>query len=149
MPGTRSLARLAFVGSLAAGLAMPLSVGSSALADPKNGDRFTLTCGSTAYEVVVSPGSGEWTPAHDTGSNRTFIPHAFTGFVGDVYDTEGNLVDHFEDSEVHTQGIGKQKNDVACKYSFEFVIDGSDPEFPEGYTFIGSGDVTGQLSGRP
>jgi hypothetical protein len=145
---TRSITRLAFVGSLAVGLALPLSLGSSALADPSNGDTFTLTCGNTSYDVVVSPGSGEWTPAHDQNSNRTFIPHAFTGFVGDVYDTEGNLVDHFEDSESQTQGSGKQKSDVACTYTFEFVNDGSDPEFPVGYTFVGSGGVTGQISGR-
>jgi hypothetical protein len=144
-----TLARSLFVGSIAVGLAVPLSLGSAAVADPSNGDQFTLTCGSTSYEVVVSPGSGEWTPAHDTNSNKMFIPHAFNGFQGDVYDTEGNLVDHFEDPGVQTQGSGKQKNDMVCTFSFEFVNDGSDPEFPEGYTFIGSGGVTGQITGRP
>ena len=148
MRTARALTRSVVVGSLATGLALPLSVGAAALADPSRGDRFTLTCGGTSYQVVVSPGNGEWTPAHDTGSNKVFVPHAFQGFHGEVYDAEGNLVDAFDDPGVQAQGSGKQKNDVSCTFSFREISDGSDPEFPAGYVFVGGGGVTGQIAGR-
>ncbi len=140
----RTLSRMLAVVGLSAGLAVPML--SPASADPK-GDTFSLTCGSTAYQIVVK-GNGTWSPAHDLGSTRVFIPHAFQGFHGEVYDTDGNLVGTFDDPGVQTQGSGKQKNDLSCTFSFVEVSDGTDPDFPVGFTFVGSGGVTGQLSGR-
>jgi hypothetical protein len=120
---------------------------SSAYADPSRGDVIPLTCGATTYQVVVN-GNGQWTPAHDTHSNLVFIPHAFTAFHGEVRDPSGALVDTF-DEPASTQGSGKQKSDVSCKYSFHDVSDGSDPDGPPaGYTFDGSGGVTGQIAGH-
>ena len=145
MTARRALARTALTSFCVAGLSLPLSMGA-AQADPQRGDHFGLTCGGTTYQVVVN-GRGEWTPAHDTGSNLVFIPHAFTGFHGEIRDASGALVDSF-DEPGSTQGKGKQRNDVSCTYSFHDVSDGSDPEFPAGYTFDGTGGVTGQIAGH-
>ena len=146
MTAPRTLARTALTVACAAGLTLPLSMGA-AQADPQRGDHFGLTCGGTTYQVVVT-GNGEWTPAHDTNSNLVFIPHTFTGFHGELRDTQGVLVDTF-DEPPSTQGSGKQKNDVSCTFSFHDVSDGSDPEGPPvGYTFDGSGGVTGQIAGH-
>jgi hypothetical protein len=145
MTAARVLARTALVGGLAAGLALP-ALGAGAIADPKRGDTFPLVCGGTTYTVTTN-GNGEWTPAHDVNSNRVFIPHAFSGFHGEIRDAQGVLVDTFDEA-ASTQGSGKQKNDVSCTFSFTEASDGSDPEFPAGYTFHGSGGVTGQIAGH-
>ena len=143
----RAFARTLTVGGLGLALAVPASFGGTAYADPRSEDApFDLTCGSATYQVVTA-GNGDWTPAHDTHSNLVFIPHAFTGFHGEVRDADGNLVDTF-DEPAGSQGSGKQKNDVSCTFSFHEVSDGSDPEFPAGYTFTGSGGVTGQIAGH-
>jgi hypothetical protein len=139
------LARTLTVAGLSLGLAVP-ALGSTAYADPKAGDAIPLTCGATTYQVVVN-GNGDWTPAHDVNSNLVFIPHWFGAFHGEVRDAQGVLVDQF-DEPAGTQGSGKQKNDVSCTYRFHDVGDGSDPEFPAGYTFDGIGTVSGQISGR-
>lgn len=132
-------------GLLGAALAVPLSWGAPALADP-HGEVIALTCGSTTYQVVVS-GNGEFTPAHDLNSTKVFVPHAFGPFTGTIRDASGAVVDSFTDPAV-TQGSGKQPNDVACTYALSFVSDGSDPGFPAGYTFSGTGTVTGQVAGH-
>jgi hypothetical protein len=141
----KGFARTLTVAGLGAALVVPASLGSVASADPK-GDSFALTCGSTTYQVTTM-GDGEYTPAHDLNSNLMFIPHAFTGFHGVVRDASGALVYSF-DEPAGTQGSGKQKNDVSCTYVFHQVSDGSDPEFPAGYTFDGSGGVSGQIAGH-
>ncbi len=139
--------RNVFVGGLTVGMVTALVAGSAAAA-PAKGDHFSLTCGSTTYQVVAM-GNGEFTPAHDLDGHLVFVPHAFQGFTGIVYDTEGNLVDTFTDNTVTTQGSGKQKNDVSCTYRFEQVSDGSNPdEPPAGYRFVGIGGVTGQVAGH-
>ena len=145
----RAAARTALTAGLALGLAVPLSLaGSVANADPHDpqGDAFVLTCGNTSYDVVTA-GNGDWTPAHDTNSNKTFIPHTFTGFHGVLRDASGAVVETFDDPPT-TQGSGKQKNDVSCTFSLHEVSDGSDPEFPLGYTFDITGGVTGQIAGH-
>ena len=144
MTGRRALARTALTAACAAGLA--LSAVATAQADPKRGDMFDLVCGGTTYQVVTT-GNGDYTPAHDVHSNLTFIPHAFAAFHGVIRDDEGAIVDEFVE-DASTQGSGKQKNDVSCTFSFHEVSDGSDPEFPEGYTFDGTGSVTGQIAGH-
>ena len=143
MSGRRALARTALTAACAAGLA--LSATATAQADPK-GEAFDLVCGNATYEVVTM-GNGDYTPAHDVNSNLTFIPHAFGAFHGEIHDASGALVDTFDEPASH-QGSGKQKNDVSCTFHFHEVSDGSDPEFPAGYTFDGSGSVTGQVAGH-
>ena len=117
---------------------------TSAGADPNPNDTFELTCGSTTYDVSTGNGNGEFTPAFDTESNRVFHPTAFGDFTGTVYDVEGNVVDEFtEEGDVVKGSSGKKKDVVECEYLFDDISDGSDPEFPEGYRFVGGGDVTG------
>ncbi len=122
-------------------------MGAAAQAAPvgPGGAPFDLVCGGTTYQVVTM-GNGEFTPAHDVHGRLVFIPHAFGVFHGEVHNGQV-LVDSF-DEPGSTQGSGKQKNDVACTFSFHDVSDGSDPEFPAGYTFDGSGSVTGQIAGH-
>ena len=84
----RSAALLTGVGALV------LAGTTSAVADPKADEAFDLTCGSTTYSVVGN-GNGEFTPVHDTGSTKTFIPTAFGDFTGTVYDENGDVVDTF------------------------------------------------------
>lgn len=146
----KGIARTLTVAGLGLALAVPASFGSVAVADPNSGDLISLTCNGVTYQAVVSGvGNGEFTPAHDLNSNLVFIPHAFQGFTGTILDPDGNVVDTFSDPTVETQGSGAQKNDMSCTFSFSEVSDGSDPEGPPaGYTFVGSGGVTGQVAGH-
>jgi hypothetical protein len=142
----KGFARTLTVAGLGLALAVPTSFGSSAVADPRNGELIPLTCGSTTYQVVTM-GNGDYTPAHDANSNLMFVPHAFGVFHGELRDASGALVYSFDDP-ASTQGSGKQKNDVSCTFVFHEVSDGSDPEVPAGWTFDGSGSVTGQVAGH-
>ena len=120
----------------------------TASADPK-GSVTLLTCGGTTNEVVVA-GNGNWTPAHDSNSNVVFIPTWFGDFHGTVRDAEGNVVDEFVEEADSPKGqSAKRKGDILdCTFSFTEVSDGSDPEFPEGYTFTGEGEVRGFATPR-
>jgi hypothetical protein len=120
-------------------------VGSAAHADPKHGMTLPLVCGGHTYLVAVN-GNGQFSPAHDTASTLVFVPHYFGPFTSVIRNAQGVVVDTSTDPAV-TQGSGKQKNDVSCTYSFTQVSDGSDPTFPAGWTFSGSGSVTGQVAG--
>jgi hypothetical protein len=110
-------------------------------ADPKGGGTH-LTCDGASYEVVVA-GNGNWTPAHDTDSNTVFVPTWFGDFHGTVRDDAGNVVDEFfEEGDFPKGQSAKNKGDILeCTFSFTEVSDGSDPEFPEGFTFTGEGEV--------
>jgi hypothetical protein len=131
--------------------ALVLAGTTSAVADPKADEAFDLTCGSTTYSVVGN-GNGDWTPVHDTASTRTFVPTGFGDFTGTIYDENGDVVDTFTEEGPTWKGSGarNQKGDiVSCTYEFDEVSDGSDPEFPAGYRFVGTGEVTGFVpSGR-
>ena len=117
-------------------------------ADPKRGTQ--LSCGGTTYEVVVA-GNGNWTPAHDADNNVIFIPTRFGDFHGTVLDAEGNLVDELvEEGDVPKGQSDKNKGDILeCTFSFTEVSDGSDPEFREGFMFIGEGEVRGFATPAP
>ena len=117
-------------------------------ADPQGGVT-ELTCDGTSYEVVVA-GNGNWTPAHDTDSNVVFVPTWFGDFHGTVLDPEGNVVEEFVDEGDFPKGqSAKHKGDILeCTFRFTEVSDGSDPEFPEGFTFIGEGEVRGFATPR-
>ena len=120
----------------------------TASADPK-ASATELTCDGTTYEVVIA-GNGNWTPAHDSNSNVVFIPTWFGDFHGTVRDAEGNVVDEFVEEADSPKGqSAKRKGDILdCTFSFIEVSDGSDPEFPEGYTFTGEGEVRGFATPR-
>jgi hypothetical protein len=135
---------------LSGAVAVVLSCTTSAVADPTKGGEFDLRCGSATYPVVVA-GNGEWTPAHDTSSTRVFVPTSFGSFSGVVTDENGHVVDSFTEPGFTQKGSGARdaKADVIyCTFTFSEVSDGSDPEFPEGYTFTGSGEVWGFATGR-
>ena len=123
-------------------LAVPVLGAQPAQAKP--GEVITLVCGGTTYQAGVN-GNGDWSSARVIGSTKVFVPHAFGPFTGTIRDASGNVIDSQTDPAM-VQGSGKQKNDVSCTYSFTFVSDGSDPDFPAGWTFSGVGTVTGQAS---
>lgn len=140
-------ARTLSVVGIATALAVPMLSGP-AFADPAKGLPITLTCGSTTFQVLGVPGEGDFTPALDTTSNKVFIPHAFGEFTGSLYDANGVLVDS-ETDPATVQGSGKQKSDLSCTFTFSVVSDGSDPNGPPaGWTFTGTGTVTGQVAGH-
>lgn len=140
-----TVVRIVAIGTLACGMAMGGSTG--AYADPKGGEALSLTCGSQTLLVHIAPGNGDYTPALVDGTNQVLVPHAFGEFTGSVYNAQGGLVDSFTEPPSH-KGSGKQQGDLTCSYSFDEVSDGSDPEFPAGYRFVGSGTVTGKLAPR-
>lgn len=140
---TRALGGAAVVASVFGG-----GIGAAG-ADPKGGVT-TLTCDDgTSYEVVVA-GNGNWTPAHDTTSNTILVPTWFGDFHGTVRDAEGNVVDDFveEGDSPKGQSATNKGDIVECTFSFTEVSDGSDPEFPEGFTFTGVGEVRGFATPR-
>ena len=131
---------------LARSLALATCVGlvltaPAAQADPKPEDgSFLLVCGEVTYEVVVN-GDGDFTPAHDVGSTRTFVPTSFGEFTVVVTDADGEVVDTFTDPVLDKGSSNKpRRTSLTCTYGFEehFV----DPEL--GPLHIeGSGTVTG------
>lgn len=144
----KTVARTLTVAGLGLALAVPASFGSTAFADPNSENLISITCSGVTYQAVVG-GQGDFAPAHDLNSNLVFVPHAFVGFSGQILDPDGNVVGTFSDPSVQTQGSGKQKNDASCVYTFSELSDGSDPNGPPaGYTFVGTGGVTGQIAGH-
>lgn len=126
------------------GVAMAL-MGGTAAADPTNAkNAFTvpLNCANgQTYQVVVN-GNGEFTPAHDINSTATLVPVSFGPFSGTISDAQGNVVDSFtEPGSSKGQSAKGKKNLVNCTFTFTEVGDGSDPEFPAGFSFTGSGSV--------
>ena len=128
----------------AGALLAPALQGTAGAAPQK--EVLTLVCGGTSYEVQVQ-GRGDFTPAHDLHSTTVFVPHAFGAFSATITDATGAQVDAFTDPPV-VQGSGKQKNDVSCSFTITFVGSGGPDDLPLGWTFTGSGTVTGQVTGR-
>jgi len=132
-------------GLLAFGVASTLLMGTAG-ADPK-GNVFPITCDNgQSYDVAVN-GNGEFSPAHDTASNATLVPVSFGPFTGTVRDLDGNVVESFtEPGASKGQSAKGLKNAVTCSFSFTEVSDGSDPGFPAGYTFSGSGTAVVRIT---
>jgi hypothetical protein len=135
-------------GLAAVGVASAIWSGS-ATADPKGGDTFTLNCDNgRTYTVATPKGQGEFTPAFNTEGTGVLVPVSFGNFSGVVRNAQGQIVETF--SEPGTQSKGQStkglKNPVTCTFTFTEVSDGSDPEFPAGYTFTGSGTVVVRIT---
>lgn len=143
----RQCIRMGFGIVLATGLVV--AGGTAAVAAPTKGFPVTITCGGTAYQTVVN-GNGDFAPAHDTNSNSILVPVAFENFTGTIRDDAGNVVDTFTEAFVERKGqSAKNKTDVVdCVYTFTEVSDGSDPEFPAGWTFTGEGGVSVTVTPR-
>ncbi|HVM04640.1 MAG TPA: hypothetical protein VM242_05670 [Acidimicrobiales bacterium] len=132
-------------GLVALGMASTLVVGAAS-ADPK-GFQVPLECDNGQTYVVNTNGNGQFTPGLVEGDTAVLVPIAFGDFTGTVYDESGNVVETFTE-EGGTKGRSAKgvKNPVTCTFSFSEVSDGSDPEFPEGYTFEGSGSVVVRIT---
>ena len=141
--------RKLIAGAAVAAMAVGWAAGTAG-ADPVNAPRaqdpFTVTCGNRSYEVVTN-GNGEFTPAHDINGTSMLIPVNFGPFTGTIRDADGNEVDSFTEEGTTKRHAAKNSKDlVECTFSFSEVSDGSDPEFPAGYTFTGEGTVTGRIT---
>jgi hypothetical protein len=109
-------------------------------------ETFPVDCGDSGVFELRTHGNGEFTAAQDVHSNTVLVPVAFGDFTGVITDAEGNVVDSFTEPGVR-KGSGKQKFDATCTFAFTFVSDGSDPEFPAGFTFTGSGTADVKIRG--
>jgi len=134
--------RSIIVSSLALGALSAIAVGPAG-ADPQKGDVIPLECeNGQSYEVVTN-GNGEFTPAHDVASNGTFVPVSFGEFTGTVTSSSGEVLETFTEPPVFKGQSARNRSELTCTFSFHVVSDGSDPDFPLGATFDGSGSVTG------
>ena len=129
------------VGIAALGCASTLLAGIAG-ADPTRGEAVPLVCDNGQTYLVAVNGNGEFTPGHDTESTTTFVPVSFGTFTGTLRDPSGNVVETFSEPGASKGRSAKGvKDPVTCTFSFTEVSDGSDPHFPAGYTFSGSGSV--------
>jgi hypothetical protein len=109
-------------------------------------EQIQVVCDGTSYTLLVTD-NGDFAAAHDVNSTMVFIPHYFSAVDAVLKDPAGTVVDTFH-ADAMVKGSGKQKGDVVCTYSFLEVTDGSDPSGPPaGYTFSGTGTVTGKFVG--
>ena len=132
-------------GLVALGMASTLVVGAAS-ADP-NSEVVPLECDNGQSYVVEVNGNGEFTPGRVVGGTAVLVPIAFGEFTGTVRDEKGNVVETFtEEGGTKGQSAKGVKNPVTCTFVFTEVSDGSDPEFPEGYTFEGSGEVVVRIT---
>ena len=119
----------------------------SVAADPAKGQLVPLSCDNGQAYVGVVNGDAEFTAIHDLGSTATLVPVQLGPFTGTVTDREGRVISSFTNP-------GKSKgrsavglaDPITCSFSFTDVSDGSDPGFPEGYTFTGSGTVVVRIT---
>lgn len=135
------------IGGLAAAGTLGLMSGTAGAAAPA--PSVELTCGTTT-ELVTVNGNGEFTPARSSQSTTVYVPISFGEFTGTVLDLDGNVVEQFTEpgsSLKGKKGTGV-KDTIDCTYSASEVSDGSDPNFPAGYTFVGTGEVTGFTTPR-
>jgi hypothetical protein len=105
-----------------------------ASADPSNAKSagsFAGDCGGTIVDFVVN-GNGVFTPAHDAGSTRQFIPQSFdlTFEFTETGASEPSFSEHDTSSHANPHG-----NLVTCSFDVEDVS-------PEG-TFTVVGTATG------
>lgn len=133
-------------GIVALGMASTLVVGAAS-AEP-NSEQVPLECDNGQSYVVEVNGNGEFTPGRVVGSTAVLVPIAFGEFTGTVRDENGNVVETFTEPGTTTKGQSAKgvKDPVTCTFEFSEVSDGSDPEFPEGYTFEGSGSVVARIT---
>lgn len=133
--------RLLVAGAVAGAATLGLATGTAGAATDQ--DPIMLTCGGVT-EQVVTEGNGQFTPARSVSGTSVYVPLSFGEFQGTLYDTAGNVVDQFTDSTTFFKGRSATgvRNTVSCTFAQTSVSDGSDPEFPLGYTFVSAGQVT-------
>ena len=132
-------------GLCALGMASVLASATAAGADPKTPTIPVVCDNGHTYDVVVN-GNGVFTPAHDIDSTAILVPVSFGPFTGTVRNAQGQIVDTFTEPGSEKGQAAKGLTDpVGCTYSIHEVSDGSDPEFPAGYTFHGTGTVVGRV----
>ena len=130
--------------AIISGLVLAGTIGfASGTAGAASSLTINLTCGTTT-DAVTGNGNGQWTSVRSTTSTRVYIPVSFGAFTGTVRDANGTIVEQFTDPGGQVKGKNGTgvSNTTTCSYAFSEVSDGSDPDFPAGFTFEGSGDVT-------
>jgi hypothetical protein len=113
--------------------ATTLMVAPTALAVPRTGSVFSVSCpGVDAFEVVV-PGGGPFTPAFFVGTHQLLIPYRVMGTatVGGVVVERFNFV---KKAPIPADAI-------ECDFEGQFVVDGQ--------LMMVAGTVVGVLRGAP
>lgn len=137
--------RKAVLATAVATLSLAVPAGAAA-ADPKvEGTPVVISCDNGhTYQAAVA-GNGEFTPAHDLDSNTMLIPTAFHGFSGTVTDSEGNVIDQFDDPTSTFKGASdkERSTSTSCQFTFSEVFE--DPDLGT-LTFTATGGVSGFLT---
>jgi hypothetical protein len=118
---------------------LALGLAASAGADPVNArDALLLTqdCGGTMFDAVVN-GRGEFTPAHELGGTRVFVPLQFLAFSGVFTDAQGNTYPESRGALPPKGSANPEGHPIlTCAYTIDL-------SFPDGSTFVGNGGVVG------
>lgn len=122
------------------------AVVTPASAERAGAETIPVECDNGQSYDVVTNGNGEFTPAHIVGSTGTLVPVAFGEFTGTVTSASGEVLATFTEEGSAKGQSGKNRDLLECTFSFSEVSDGSDPEFPAGSVFTGSGSVTAFLT---
>ena len=128
---------------LVAAIATAALAAGPASADPVNSRTLPITidCGEAGTYQAVANGNGQFTPAHDVNSTSVLIPVAFGPATFTLTDADGNIVDQETDpGDAKGSASPAGRTLVDCSYTFSGSQDG--------YTFSGTGTVTGFISGN-
>ena len=135
MMRARNLSTLLVAGGLALGVAV-----APAGAHPQGTESFALECDDGNTYDVTTWGNGNYTPAHDTDSNKVFVPLEFGEFHGTLTYPDGTVEELPPDPGVSKGQSGKNaKNTITCTFSFSEVDE-------DGVRFDGGGSVTGTVT---
>ena len=128
------------------GIASLLGVGAGE-ADRAKGQVVPLICDNGQTYAGVVNGDAEFTAIHDLDSTATIVPVALGPFTGTVTNLTGEVVHSFT-SPGSFKGRSAEglSNPVVCSFTFTDVNDGSQPEFPVGYVFTGSGTIVVRIT---
>lgn len=130
----------------ACGVASVLGVGAGA-ADPAKGQVVPLICDNGQTYTGVVNGDAEFTAIHDLDSTATIVPVALGPFTGTVTNLTGEVVHSFTNrGSFKGRSVHGLSNPVVCSFTFTDVNDGSQPEFPVGYVFTGSGTIVVRIT---
>lgn len=119
-----------------AGVLLASAPATAAIADPSPdpGQAVTLTCAGQTYDIVLTRGNGEWTPAFDAASTRVFQPVGFpeTHFEVTGYNPDGSVAFHEQGNEPGAIKNGARHGQEVVTCTFESAFAGYD-EFFGGY----------------
>jgi len=134
--------RLAALGFAAATTLVATSAGVAS-ADPanaKNSLPLHIVCNNGHTYTAVSNGNGNFTPAHDLGSNAVLIPVSFGQITFTVKDAQGNVLDQETDPPASKGSSAKNPGaTTSCSFTGGATA-------PDGTSFTIVGTVVGMVT---